>query len=335
MKKIVSFFIITFIILSFTFSLDRNSENALTSHRGSCSIITCKVDDTILYGYNHDGHEYLEPFILFGDHITFQDGETVYFGKPICNTGRMTLDGPRDDYANLTTDGLCFAYNSLASIPMYIDPLKENYSDSVGGFGPVSECSTVEEVISFYKQYNYFRPNPNPQWDLQYHWADAEGKAIVVGLNETGNVTITEMNESQYLISTNLNLAYPECCDGPCSDSNWRINKANEMLQTIVTEESLTVETMREVLEAISVESTVHGLVFNPKTLDIYAYYRHDFSQVFKFNIEEELSTLATDEVRLYDLKEMYDNSDTQTSNISVIISVFSLVLLIIKAKKR
>jgi len=335
MKRIVSYFLITFLIVSFIFLLDSHSKRTLNFHQGSCSVITCTVDDTILYGYNHDGHEYLEPYILFGDHINFQDGETVYLGKPICNTGRMTPLGPRDSYACLTTDGLCLAYNSLASIPMYIDPLKENYSDPVGGFGPFSEYSTVEEVIAFYNQYNYFRPNPNPEWSLQSHWVDARGKAIVVGLNEVGNVTITEMNESQYLISTNLNLAYPECCDGPCSDSAWRINKANEMLQTIVADESLTVGTIRDVLEAISVESTVHSLIFNPKTLEIYVYYRHDFSRVFTFNLEDELSTLATDEVSLYDLKEMYESKDTQTSTTSVIISVFSLVLLIINLKRR
>ena len=333
MKKIVSYFLITFLIVSFIFLLDRHIKSTLNFHQGSCSVITCTVDDKILYGYNHDGHEYLEPYILFGDHIIFQDGETVYFGQPICNTGRMTLLGPRDSYACLTTDGLCFAYNSLASIPLYIDPLKENYS--VDGFDPFSECRTVEEVIVFYNQYNYFRPSPNPQWSLQSHWADTEGNAIVVGLNEAGNVTITEMNESQYIISTNLNLAFPECCDGPCSDSIWRINKANEMLQTIVTNESLTVDAIRDVLEAISVESTVHSLIFNPKTLDIYAYYRHDFSKVFTFNLEEELSTLTTDEIRLYDLKEMYESGDTPTSNTSVIICVFSLVLLIINLKRR
>ncbi|MFX1516926.1 MAG: hypothetical protein ACFFC6_11485 [Promethearchaeota archaeon] len=335
MKKLVSFFLITFLIVSFIFLLDRPSTSTLHFHQGSCSVITCTVDDTILYGYNHDGHEYLEPYILFGDHIDFQDGETVHLGKPICNTGRMTPLGPRDSYACLTTDGLGFAYNSLAGIPLYIDPLKENYSDSVGGFDPFSEYSTVEEVITFYNQYNYFRSNPNPQWSLQSHWVDAEGAAMVVGLNKTGIVTITEMNESQFLISTNLNLAYPECCDGPCSDSTWRINKATEMLRTIVTNESLTVDAFRDVLEAISVESTVHSLIFNPKTLDIYAYYRHDFKKVFTFNLEEELSTLTTGEVRLYDLKDMYESEGTPTSNSSVIISVFSIVFLIINLKRR
>ncbi|MFX0092717.1 MAG: hypothetical protein ACFFBD_13230 [Candidatus Hodarchaeota archaeon] len=59
------------------------------------------------------------------------------------------------------------------------------------------------------------------------------------------------------------------------------------------------------------------------------------------------MNTLSAGEVKLYDLKEMYDNSVTETSSTSVIISetsgtsviisVFSLVLalVIIKAKSR
>ena len=324
MKKRISYFMI--ICLSFsifcgvdsgTFSrtLDRNQEDALDSLQGSCSIITCTVGDEVLFGYNHDGHEDLEPYILFGDHIPFSDGENSSFGKPICNTGRMLPNGPRDSYAKLTTDGLCFAYNSLPSISMYIDPYKENYSDTVVDpgvdfwNGPLYECSTVEEITAFYNQYNYFYPSPNPQWSWQEQWADAEGNAVVVGLDKDGNVTFTEMNESQYMISTNFNLAYPESCDGPCSGSTWRYNKASEMLQNIVEEKTLTVDAIRDVLEAISVESTVHSLVFNPKTLDIYVYYRHDFSKVFRFNIEEELSTLPAGEVRLYNLREMYERA--------------------------
>ena len=99
-------------------SIDKNSKNSVNSHQGSCSIITCTVGDEVLYGYNLDGHEYLEPYILFGDHVPWYDGGNSSFGKPICNTGRMLPEGPRDSGPRLTTDGLCVAYNSLASIPM-------------------------------------------------------------------------------------------------------------------------------------------------------------------------------------------------------------------------
>lgn len=342
MMKKINYFVIIYLTFSFfwkadslIFLRDENSQNEISSHEGSCSVITCSVGDEVLYGYNHDGHEYLEPYIVFGDHLVFRDGEIYEFGKPMCHTGRMLPEGPRDGYACLTTDGLSFAYNSLSSIEMYIDPLKENYTEVISGYGPVYECSTVEEVIEFYNQYNYFKQDPTPHWSLQSHWADAGGNAIVVGLNQVGNVTITEMNESQYMISTNLNVAYPACCDGPCSDSTWRINTANEMLQNIVEEDSLTVNSIREVLKAISVESTLHSLIFNPKTLDVYAYYRHDFSKVFRFNIEEELSVLSTGEYKLYDLKKMYDNTIGSSGTFIVIgVVCVALAIIIIKTKK-
>ena len=106
------------------------------------------------------------------------------------------------------------------------------------------------------------------------------------------------------------------------------------MLQPIVEEESLTVNAIRDVLEALSVDSTTHSLIFNPKTLDIYAYYRQDFTKVFEFNIGEELSSLASGEIKFYDLEEMYTNTSSQLSSSSAIISLFSLVLVIITIKK-
>ncbi|NHK31164.1 MAG: hypothetical protein FK730_07415 [Asgard group archaeon] len=331
MKFLLIILLVILPLTSWKFLKNANIVNSSSSHQGQCSIITCKVGNEVLYGYNYDGHEYLEPFIQFGDHMNFQDGDIVYFGKPICTTGRMTEIGPRDLYARITDDGLGIAFNSLASIQMYVDPLKENRTDD---FELVNECSSVQDVIEFFNQYNSFYPSPTPTWSLQKHIVDAYGDAIVVGLNEFGEVTITEMNESQFLISTNLNLAYPECCDGPCSDSIWRINKASEMLQPIVEEESLTVNAIRDVLEALSVDSTTHSLIFNPKTLDIYAYYRQDFTKVFKFNIGEELNSLADGEVNFYNLKELYTNTTDQLSISSTIIGLFSLVLMAIIIKR-
>jgi len=342
MKKKIAYLVIISLMFLFSFKIentifsqDKNSKNMLNSHQGSCSIITCTVGDEVLYGYNYDGREELEPFIQFGDHLDFHDDDIADFGKPICCTGRMYETGPTDLYARLNADGLALAYNSLEGIPMYIDPLKEYYN--CGGRFRIINCSSVQEVIDFYNQYNYYDLSTNPTWYWQSHIADAYGDAITVGLNEFGKVTITEKKESPFLISMNLNLAYPDCCDGPCNDSILRTNIATEMLETIVEKQSLTVNDFRDVLEAISCEATTHSLIFNPKTFDIYVYYRQDFSKVFKFNLEEELNALAPGEVNFYDLKEMYDNSnDIKFFGSSVIISVFcfGLVVLIIKSKK-
>ncbi|NHJ40811.1 MAG: hypothetical protein FK731_12340 [Asgard group archaeon] len=332
MKFLLIILLVILPLTSWKFLKNVNTVNSSSSHQGQCSIITCKVGNEVLYGYNYDGHEYLEPFIQFGDHMNFQDGDVVYFGKPICTTGRMTEIGPRDLYARITDDGLGIAFNSLASIQMYVDPLKENRTD---GFELVNECSSVQDVIEFFNQYNSFYPSPTPTWSLQKHIVDAYGEAIVVGLNEFGEVTITEMNESQFLISTNMNLAYPECCDGPCSDSIERTNIAKNMLQTIVEEETLTVNAIRDVLEAVSSYSTTHSLIFNPKTLDIYAYYRQDYTRVFEFNIEDELNSLASGEIKFYDLKELYTNTTSQLSISSTFISVFSLFIAIFAIRNR
>ncbi|NHJ47350.1 MAG: hypothetical protein FK733_06125 [Asgard group archaeon] len=336
MRIKVSYLLILFLVIlpivSLSSKIRINYVETISSHDGECSIITCKVGEDVLYGYNYDGHEYLEPFIQFGDHMNFQDGDIVDFGKPICTTGRMTEIGPRDLYARITDDGLGIAFNSLESIQMFVDPLKENRTDD---FELVNECSNVQEVIEFFNQSNSFYPSPNPTWSWQKHIVDAYGEAIVVGLNEFGEVTITEMNESQFLISANQNLAYPDNCDGPCSDSINRVNIATSMLEPIVAGNNLSVDSIRDVLEALSCSSTTHSLIFNPKTLDIYAYYRQDFTKVFEFNIAEELNSLASGELKFYDLKELYTNTTNQLSITSTVASMIGLFIIVFTIRNR
>ena len=129
---------------------------------------------------------------------------------------------------------------------------------------------------------------------------------------------MTEMNESHFLISTNMNAAYHDCYEEPKSGSLDRINTAVPMLQAIVANGSLTVEAFRDVLQAICRTHATHCLIFNPKTLDIYAYYRYHFDKVFTFNLAEELSKLAPGEVQFYDLKEMYYSTSTNTSTAQI-----------------
>ena len=249
----------------------------------------------------------MTPFISFGNHLTFSDGDTQYFGKPVAATGRMLPTGPRDGYAEFTLEGLCSAGNSLAIVPMYIDPLKTNYTPDVDGPGVVGECSTVEEVIEFFNLYNYIRSDP-PLWWWQYHFADALGKSVVIALDEEGMVGFTEMNESHYTVSTNHNLLDFTNHDGNLYESIQRYGLACAMLDEITTEENLTVDAIRDILEALSVDSTTHSLIMNPRTLDMYVYIPENYSKTIHFNLGDEIASLGVNETRLYNITALYEN---------------------------
>lgn len=104
-----------------------------------------------------------------------------------------------------------------------------------------------------------------------------------------------------------------------------------QMLEDIVTFDNLTVETIRDILVAIHSEKpidplmeTSHSFIFNPKTLDIYVYYRHDYNKVFTFNLMDEIATLEVDETRIYNLTELYENWEDETPGI---LERYSLIL--------
>ncbi len=287
-----------------------------------CSVLTCSIGNTTLFGYNLDGHDYLTPFISFGDHLTFSDNTTITFGEQIAFTGRMLPTGPRDGYASFKLDGLCCAGNSLAVVPMYVDPLKTNYTPQVDGPGVFAECDTVQEVIAFFNEYNYVRGDP-PEWWWQYHYADALGDSVVVAVDEEGRVGFTEMNETHYTVSTNHNLLDFTNYDGTLYESVQRYNLACDMLDDVTSEGDLTVEAIRDVLEALSADSTTHSLIMNPRTLDMYVYYPENYSRTMCFNLEDELATLGVNETKLYNITELYENwSPTTTTTSSMTTSI-------------
>jgi hypothetical protein len=303
------------------FALDGISFNDSLVDQRSCSVLTCAIGEDVLFGNNQDGLRGT-PYIAFGNTVDWNIGGLWVFSEPICYSGYMTSEGkPTSTEASMNQDGLCVAANGLPPIPMNIDPAKENYTAGSEAGGPIHECSSVHEVIAFYNQYNYMPDGNNPVWGVQLQYADGAGDAVVVGGDENGNVTFTHMNESSFIVSTNHNLAVPDnYYPGHYLESHERYDTATQMLGNIVAYDNLTVDAIRDVLDAIHSEDpydplmeTSHSFIFNPKTLDIYVYYRYDYIKVFTFNLMDEIATLGVDETRIYNLTELYENWEDET----------------------
>ncbi len=308
-------------VLGQNFSSNIISYNDSSIDQRSCSVLTCAIGEDVLFGNNQDGLRGT-PYIAFGNTVNWNIGGLWVFDEPVCYSGYMTSEGkPTSTEASMNQDGLCVSVNGLPPIPMYIDPAKENYTVGSGAGGPIHECGSVDEVISFYNQYNYMPDGNNPVWGVQLQYADASGSAVVVGGDENGNVTFTHKNESAFIVSTNHNLAVPSnYYPGHYFESHERFDTATQMLEDIVTHDNLTVEAIRDILDAIHSEDpydplmeTSHSFIFNPKTLDIYVYYRHDYTKVFTFNLLNEIGSLEVDETRIYNLTELYENWEDET----------------------
>ena len=317
-----------------TFNPDTSASEEVTG----CSVITCSIGDTILFGYNLDGHSNLTPFIGFGDHLEFSDGETLSFDEPLCFTGRMLATGPRDGYGVFKANGFCHAGNSLSSQPMYIDPEKRNYTQDVDGPGPAFECSSVLDAIDFFDTYNLLRSDP-PEWWWQYHFADSSGKAVIVATDKDGKIGYTRL-DSNYLVSTNHNLLNPNHHDGSLVESRDRYDEACELLEEITDEEELTFENIANVLEAISVESTTHSLIINPKTGEIYVYHPEDYTKPMKFNLIEELDKLEQGVTTIYNITQLYQTQkeatmETETIPSYPITAILIAITIIIHSKKQ
>ena len=301
-----------------------------------CSVITLSIGNTTLFGYNLDGHDSLDPFISFGDHLLFNDGTDIKFPEPIAFTGRMLPGGPRDGYGFFKTSGFCHAGNSLGNVPMYVDPNKTDFFVNSSEFFPENDWQSVGDVKNFFSNYNYLRSDP-PEWGWQYHCADASGQAVVVAVDEEKKVGFIDLNSSEFLISTNHNLLDYTHFDGDYDESLGRYNTAYEFLVNIDSEEQVTISNIRDILKAISVDSTTHSLIFNPRSLEIYIYHPEDFENHFYFNLTSEIEKLTPGEATLYNITDLYVQSLSDDSlSIPIFMSLglfssFVVVFILIK----
>lgn len=176
--------------------------------------------------------------------------------------------------------GLFFDYNALKFSKMNPSPEKLSIKGWRWLMNKImSECATVEDVISLLDKYNLGWWGAN-----QVMYADATGASAVIGAKKNGDLSIVR-KKGDYQVSTNFNLANPEFGGVyPCS----RYDIANEMLEKM---EVLSVDYFEKILAATHQEAaypTVYSLICDLTNNEIYIYNFHNFEEKVKFNLEEE-----------------------------------------------
>lgn len=149
----------------------------------------------------------------------------------------------------------------------------------------MKECATISDVLKNAFRYDISDWGGSPM-DYQVHFADDTGDAVIIHPGTDGELNYTRKSEGDgFLVSTNFNLVDPQPRVYPCR----RYETATEMLEKINSEEDLTVEYARSILEAVHLES-VYSTIYDLPKRQIYLYFFHQFDNVVILDVAEELA---------------------------------------------
>jgi len=237
----------------------------------ACTIFTVTDQETIFFGNNED---YTNPNTYYWVDPPKNGGYGgVYFGF-----GNFWPQG------GMNEKGLAFDINGLDPTPINPHPELPSFTN-YEGYVILRNCASVEEAIELVKNFDW-----GNSMGGQIHLADASGDAVVIGPGLNGELAFTrkQVGES-FLISTNFNVASGRR-EGLCR----RYDKAAEILEVVGKDVDLSLGVMVEVLDAVHMEgafsNTLYSNVYDLKNGEVYVYYFHQFDEVVKLNVEEEIT---------------------------------------------
>ncbi|MFW9993901.1 MAG: carcinine hydrolase/isopenicillin-N N-acyltransferase family protein [Candidatus Odinarchaeota archaeon] len=234
----------------------------------ACTVFTASQDDTILVANNEDWFA-LDSYIRYYPASNGHHG-AVFFGF----ADDLWLQG------GMNEEGLFFDFTTLPPVQVESHPEKVEIKNNVA-LVALQSCSTVEEVIQLYNNTRFFNT-----WSGQLLYADASGDAVVISIDTDGELAYTR-KEGKYLIMTNFNVVNPDNGRYPCN----RYTTAQEMLEDM---DNVTADGFQSILSAVHQESaftnTVYSNIYDLQNGDIYLYYFHQFEEVVKINLAEELA---------------------------------------------
>ena len=261
-----------------------HSDEAIVSDPApeSCTIFTASYGDTVLFGNNED---WINPNTYYWV-VPPKGGDygVVYFGF--------------DNFwpqGGINEKGLAYDVNALPKAALNPHPELPKVKNPFYEF--LRKCSTVEEVIDRVKSHSW-----ESSWRAQLHVADGTGDAVIISAGPDGEIAFTRKQKGNgYLVSTNFNRANPKNGRYPC----WRYDTAVTMLEKIQDEDDLTADSFRSILDSVHQEgpsaNTVYSNAFDLKHGIIYLYHWHQFDEVVKLNVAEEINK-APSPTRIRDL---------------------------------
>ena len=278
-----------------------------TSPVSACTNFKIKDDQTVFFGNSEDNtyttiSETYITFIPRGQ--VWHDGSTIEYGSVVVGYANGSayswIQGGMND------QGLAF---DSTSVP-YSQPNLHNERPPLL-IHQIFNCITVGDVIESINTHSIY-----PQeGSVQSFFVDRTGESIIYNIGEDGDLAIFQSNSS-FQLATNSYVDNPSR-GNPSSDASERFNSAEEKLNDIVTNDDLTIDSVTSVLEAVHFEggnlNTLYSNIFDVTNGDIYLYFFHQFEEMVKLNLEEEL-TKGRHSYRIADLftQTTVDNAYTE-----------------------
>lgn len=264
-----------------------------------CTIFSVSKGNEVFFGNNEDNiRKKDETFIAF---IPSQKvpAKWVYPDRDeiVTSYGFMLLGVREGDkilpQGGMNEYGLAYDINGLPLVPFNgVEGIP--WKGGFNYFDLLMNTKNIDEVIEHFKT---FKQRPH-QWGAgQIHFADVTGKAVVIGINEKGDLGFTFKGTKDYLISTNFSLNNPNNTYGfPCR----RYEIASKKLEILSRQSQIDKEDCVDILDTVKFQygkleenhGTVYGNVFDLVKRKIYLYHLDDFSNTRIFQLDAELKQI-------------------------------------------
>ncbi len=235
----------------------------IVTSSSACTVFTASQGETVLAGNNEDWN-FVETQARF---VPSAKGD---YGLVIFGFSDGIFQGGMND------KGLFVDITALPPVPLNFHPERVEIKANIAEVA-LRTCSNVSEVIQLYNTTRFF-----DTWSGQYLFADAFGDAVVIGINSTGELAFT-YKDGNHLLMTNFNLAITDNGHYPCP----RYDKGLSMLNSM---DNVTVDGFESILSEVHQKTTLYSNIYDLKRGVVYIYYFHQFQEVVKINISEELA---------------------------------------------
>lgn len=237
----------------------------------ACTIFTTKLEDGTFIAGNNEDWMYTIPnsMILYAPS---QDR----LGS-VCFYNASYVQGGMNEY------GLFYDGASCPSSTVPYDSNKESLDYDLGKL-ILSKCKTVKEVETFLKQYNI----PKSFCD-HLLFADATGDSAVFEWVKDELYIIRKENTEDYQVITNFWLTDPKLGNYPCA----RYDAALKFLQVGTPFLEDCVQILESCKQNWGDGGTLYSSIYDLSNKEVYVYLRGDLSAPYKFNLLQELQSIA------------------------------------------
>jgi tetratricopeptide (TPR) repeat protein len=236
-----------------------------------CTIIYASDGTTALAGNNEDSNN---PFPI----VWFQPGKDGKFGY-MCfgfQSGWPKMEGLQWEGA-VNEKGLFYDFATTDEVKVPRDP---NKPDSWGLSGKmIMECSTVDEAIKLFSEYNF----KDGVWKGHYLIGDRFGNSAII------EPLAVIRRDRKYQVATN----FLQSKTDPEASTDPRYRLASKLFEQ---SDTISIDLFRRILDDTHMEeyngsftATLYSYIHDLAKGDVYIYNFHNYDNVIKLNIHEEL----------------------------------------------